>query len=137
MTSHDSQHDASRDLESRSLLQADADDGRQQNEVHQQGQEQESDTASDPPPVPPSHLTLRSIAAGAVVGTFVVAMNINFGLKIGWTQGGNILAVVVGISIFSALKPAIKFTEKEANITQTVASAAGATKPPTPRPWPS
>jgi hypothetical protein len=24
-------------------------------------------------------------------------MNINFGLKVGWTQGGNILAAVVGI----------------------------------------
>jgi hypothetical protein len=32
---------------------------------------------------------------------FVVAMNINFGLKVGWTQGGNILAAVVGIRWFA------------------------------------
>ena len=49
--------------------------------------------------------------AGAIVGAFVVAMNINFSLKVWWTQGGIILAAVVGISIFVALKPAVKVNQ--------------------------
>lgn len=85
--------------ESRSLLHADAEE--QDEEAQQQLRAE-------------SHLTFRSLFAGAVVGVsipftshpklfliqqqaFVVAMNINFGLKVGWTQGGNILAAVVGI----------------------------------------
>jgi uncharacterized oligopeptide transporter (OPT) family protein len=52
-------------------------------------------------------------------------MNVNFCLKTGWSQGGSILAVCVSIGAFSIIRPIAKFTAKEANISQTVASAAG------------
>ena len=59
------------------------------------------------------------------MGVLSVAMNVNFCLKTGWSQGGSILAVVVSIGAFSIIRPVAKFTAKEANIAQTVASAAG------------
>ncbi|KAK3254676.1 hypothetical protein CYMTET_36117 [Cymbomonas tetramitiformis] len=58
-------------------------------------------------------------------GAVVAAMNISFGLKTGWTQGGSVLAVVVVLGFFTAIKPTVPFTAGEANIAQTVASAAG------------
>ncbi len=64
-------------------------------------------------------------ATGALVGILAVAMNVNFCLKTGWSQGSGILAVVISIGAFSIIGPAAKFTAKEANIAQTVASAAG------------
>lgn len=35
--------------------------------------------------------TFRSIAVGALIGILVGAMNVNFGLRTGWTQGGKLL----------------------------------------------
>ena len=132
-------------------------------------------------------LSLRAVLAGFVVGFVVSAMNVSFGLKAGWAQGGrrvatdrslaadenasivatrrrissrrpsfpppsdapsppptppslplrapsssspplvrrSILAAAVSIGLFSALKPKVPFTQAEANICQTVASAAG------------
>jgi uncharacterized oligopeptide transporter (OPT) family protein len=43
------------------------------------------------------------------------------GLKTGWTQGGNIMAAVISMSIFKVIKPSKIFTVQEANICQTVA----------------
>ena len=59
------------------------------------------------------------------VGVVVSAMNVSFGLKAGWAQGGSVISAVVSIALFSALAPARPFTELEANICQTTASAAG------------
>jgi uncharacterized oligopeptide transporter (OPT) family protein len=70
-------------------------------------------------------LLLLNTATGALVGILAVAMNVNFCLKTGWSQGSGILAVVISIGAFSIIGPAAKFTAKEANIAQTVASAAG------------
>jgi uncharacterized oligopeptide transporter (OPT) family protein len=33
-------------------------------------------------------LSPRAVFAGLVVGTIVAAMNVSFGLKAGWAQGG-------------------------------------------------
>jgi uncharacterized oligopeptide transporter (OPT) family protein len=54
-------------------------------------------------------------------------MNINFGLKAGWTQGGSVLAAILSIAFFSSVKRflTLPFSEEEANIAQTVASSAG------------
>ena len=59
------------------------------------------------------------------VGVVVSAMNVSFGLKAGWAQGGSVISAVVSIALFSALAPARPFTELEATICQTTASAAG------------
>eukprot|EP00740_Mantoniella_antarctica_P017771 CAMPEP_0181377428 /NCGR_PEP_ID=MMETSP1106-20121128/17892_1 /TAXON_ID=81844 /ORGANISM="Mantoniella antarctica, Strain SL-175" /LENGTH=599 /DNA_ID=CAMNT_0023496163 /DNA_START=188 /DNA_END=1983 /DNA_ORIENTATION=- len=52
-------------------------------------------------------------------------MNVSFGLKAGWAQGGSVLAAAVSIGLFSLIKPKVPFTQLEANVCQTVASAAG------------
>ena len=95
-----------------------------------------------------SIVTLRAVIVGWLVGALVSAMNIrfdalwsfswhicvrhdltvmcSFGLKTGWTQGGNIMAAVISMSFFKIIKPSRVFTVQEANICQTVASSAGA-----------
>lgn len=70
-------------------------------------------------------LSPRAVIAGMLVGFVVSAMNVSFGLKAGWGQGGSVLAAAVSIGLFSAIKPKIPFTQLEANVCQTVASAAG------------
>ena len=70
-------------------------------------------------------LSVRAVASGLLVGFVVSAMNVSFGLKAGWAQGGSVLSAAVSIGIFSAFKPRIPFTQLEANVCQTVASAAG------------
>lgn len=74
-------------------------------------------------------LTLRAVAVGLAVGACVAAMNISFGLKAGWTQGGSVIAAVCSIALFQLLRMKSTnfavFTAAEANICQTVASAAG------------
>jgi len=121
-------------------------------------------------------LSPRAVVAGCAVGLVVSAMNVSFGLKAGWSQGGrcaapanhecrcddvilpavafvvvvvvvalqhthtahshtrtspphpracSVLAAAVSIGVFSALRPRLPFTQLEANICQTVASAAG------------
>ena len=71
-------------------------------------------------------LSPRAVIAGMLVGFVVSAMNVSFGLKAGWGQGGSVLAAAVSIGLFSAIKPKIPFTQLEANVCQTVASAAAA-----------
>ena len=70
-------------------------------------------------------LSARAVVAGMCVGVVVSAMNVSFGLKAGWAQGGSVISAVVSIGLFSAIAPARPFTELEANICQTTASAAG------------
>ncbi len=70
-------------------------------------------------------LTVRAIVAGCLLGGLVAAMNIYFGLKTGWAIGGSLIAAILGISVFGALKPKRPYTRLEANITQTAASGAG------------
>ena len=63
--------------------------------------------------------------AGVLVGFVVSAMNVSFGLKAGWAQGGSVLSAAISIGFFAALRPEVPFSPLEANICQTVASAAG------------
>lgn len=70
-------------------------------------------------------LSARAVLAGMCVGVVVSAMNVSFGLKAGWAQGGSVISAVVSIALFSALRPKIPFTPLEANVCQTTASAAG------------
>lgn len=71
-----------------------------------------------------AQLTPRAIIFGCLIGGLVSAMNISFGLKIGWTVGGSLMAAILGyaaFTIFSSKKP----TVLETNICQTTGSAAG------------
>lgn len=70
-------------------------------------------------------LTVRAVLAGCLLGALVAAMNISFGLRTGWSIGGSLIAAILGIAFFMALKPKIPFTRLEANITQTAGSGAG------------
>ena len=78
------------------------------------------------PPPGERQLTVRAVLAGCVLGGLVAAMNISFGLRTGWSIGGSLIAAILGIAFFRALRPRIPFTRLEANITQTAGSAAGA-----------
>ena len=69
-------------------------------------------------------LTPRAIIFGCLLGGLVSAMNISFGLKIGWTVGGSLMAAILGyaaFTLFAKTKPSVL----ETNITQTTGSAAG------------
>ncbi len=69
-------------------------------------------------------LTPRAIIFGCLIGGLVSAMNISFGLKIGWTVGGSLMAAILGyaaFTIFSNVAPSVL----ETNIAQTTGSAAG------------
>ena len=79
----------------------------------------------DPPPGE-SQLTVRAVIAGCLLGGLVTAMNLYLGLSIGWTEGGSLMAAILGIGFFTALRPRKKFSILEANITQTAGSGAGA-----------
>ena len=70
-------------------------------------------------------LSARAVLAGVLVGFVVSAMNVSFGLKAGWAQGGSVLSAAISIGFFAALRPEVPFSPLEANICQTVASAAG------------
>ncbi len=71
-----------------------------------------------------AQLTPRAIILGCLIGGLVSAMNISFGLKIGWTVGGSLMAAILGyaaFAIFTSKQP----TVLETNICQTTGSAAG------------
>ena len=53
----------------------------------------------------------------------LVAVNIYMGLKTGFGEGGSIVAAILGLVIFRALKA--RYSILENNITQTAGSAAG------------
>ncbi|MBT8493498.1 MAG: OPT/YSL family transporter, partial [Deltaproteobacteria bacterium] len=46
-------------------------------------------------------LTARAIIFGCLLGGLVSAMNISFGLKIGWTVGGSLMAAILGYAAFT------------------------------------
>tara|TARA_B110000459_G_scaffold13331_1_gene13115 strand:+ start:242 stop:2347 length:2106 start_codon:yes stop_codon:yes gene_type:complete len=75
--------------------------------------------------VPVDPLSPRALIAGMGVGIVVSAMNVSFGLKAGWAQGGSVISAVVSIALFKALRPKVPFTPLEANVCQCTASAAG------------
>jgi len=70
-----------------------------------------------------SELTGKAIAAGAALGTVVASVNVYMGLKIGWTEGGSILAAILGFVLLRFLAGGL--TKVENNIVQTLASASG------------
>lgn len=69
--------------------------------------------------------TLRAITIGILIGALVAAVNVNFGLRTGWTQGGSIFAVVVAVGIMKVINPDIPFTRAETIIAVAAASSAG------------
>ncbi|KAL9647479.1 hypothetical protein ABK040_006840 [Willaertia magna] len=69
--------------------------------------------------------SFRAIFVGCLIGVLVGAMNVNFGLRTGWTQGGSIFASILSIGIFKLIKPSRPFTKYETVITTTAASSAG------------
>lgn len=74
-------------------------------------------------------LTPRAVAVGCLIGAAVSAMNIQFGLKTGWSIGGSLISAILAYSFFIALQtvsPTMqRFTPLETNIAQTAGSAAG------------
>ena len=60
-----------------------------------------------------------------MVGIVIASMNVSFGLKTGWSQAGSVLAACISIGLFALIKPKLPFSKEEANVAQTVASAAG------------
>uniref|UniRef100_A0A7S1PFN5 Oligopeptide transporter n=1 Tax=Percolomonas cosmopolitus TaxID=63605 RepID=A0A7S1PFN5_9EUKA len=69
--------------------------------------------------------TLRALILGILIGALVAAVNVNFGLRVGWTSGGGILAVVVVVAVMRIINPDIPFTKQETVIAVTAASSAG------------
>ena len=70
-------------------------------------------------------LSVRAILSGSMVGIVIASMNVSFGLKTGWSQAGSVLAACISIGLFALIKPKLPFSKEEANVAQTVASAAG------------
>lgn len=67
--------------------------------------------------------TTRAVVAGCLIGILLVAVNIYMGLKTGFGEGGSIIAAILGLVVFRAVKA--KYSILENNITQTAGSAAG------------
>lgn len=67
--------------------------------------------------------TVRAVVAGCLIGVLLVAVNIYMGLKTGFGEGGSIVAAILGLVVFRALKK--NYSILENNITQTAGSAAG------------
>jgi uncharacterized oligopeptide transporter (OPT) family protein len=71
-------------------------------------------------------LTVRAVVAGIVIGAFLVTANLYMGLKIGWWDGGNITASILGFAFFAAARPRDRYGALENNLTQVTASSTGA-----------
>ncbi len=69
-------------------------------------------------------VTPKVLFAGAVLGWVMVACNLYMGMKIGWTVGGSLIAVIVSYSFIKLLRIR-DYTPLENNLTQTMVSAAG------------
>ena len=73
-----------------------------------------------------AELTGRSVLAGCGIGAVLAVANVYMGLKLGWGDQGNISASLAGFGLFAfarRLAPC-RYTIRENNITQTVASSA-------------
>lgn len=80
---------------------------------------------SGEPGRPSTELTTRAVVAGMAIASLVAATNLYFGLRVGFTVGGSLLAAILGHATFAALRPARPYGPLENNITQTAASAGG------------
>ncbi len=69
-------------------------------------------------------VTPRVVVAGAILGWVMVSCNLYMGMKIGWTVGGSLIAVIVSYT-FMKLIGAKDYSPLENNLTQTMVSAAG------------
>ncbi len=69
-------------------------------------------------------VTGKVLFAGAILGWVMVACNLYMGMKIGWTVGGSLIAVIVSYSFIRLLRFE-HYTPLENNLTQTMVSAAG------------
>ncbi|MHC4218463.1 MAG: OPT/YSL family transporter, partial [Planctomycetota bacterium] len=56
------------------------------------------------PPPGERQLSLRALVAGCLIGGVVSCANIYMGLKIGWSEGGSLIAAILGFSLFAALR---------------------------------
>ncbi len=68
-------------------------------------------------------LSIRAVVAGCCLGGIVSCTNIYMGLKIGWSEGGSLIAAILGFALFAAMRQSLSVLE--CNITQTTGSAAG------------
>ena len=73
-----------------------------------------------------AQLTIRALLAGGALGGLLAVMNLYAGLTIGLTVGGSLMITVLALAFFSALRVQRRYSALEANITQTMGSAAGA-----------
>jgi F0F1-type ATP synthase assembly protein I len=48
-------------------------------------------------------LTPRALISGILIGVLIAIMNVNFGLKTGWTQGENVIFLLLQVEAFSQL----------------------------------
>ncbi|KAL0489118.1 hypothetical protein AKO1_009024 [Acrasis kona] len=72
-----------------------------------------------------NELTFRTVFVGCLIGILVAAMNVNFGLRTGWCQGGSVFSSIIAIGIFKIANPTTPFTKWETTLAVTAASAAG------------
>ncbi len=70
-----------------------------------------------------AEFTVKAVAAGVALGAVVASVNVYMGLRIGWTEGGSILAAILGFALLRLLTGGL--TKTENNIVQTLASASG------------
>jgi uncharacterized oligopeptide transporter (OPT) family protein len=73
-------------------------------------------------------LTLRSAAAGMIIGGVMSLTNLYIGMKTGWTLGVGITSVILAFAFFKAMSSvglAKEFTILENNCMQSIATAAG------------
>ncbi|KAL0480784.1 hypothetical protein AKO1_006934 [Acrasis kona] len=72
-----------------------------------------------------NEFTFRAILVGCLIGVLVAAINVNFGLRTGWTQGGSVFASIIAIGVFKVINPVVPFSKYETCLAVTAASSAG------------
>jgi uncharacterized oligopeptide transporter (OPT) family protein len=82
--------------------------------------------AEPPPPSAPPALTLRTAAAGALVGLPLAVGNLYMGLKTGWWDSGSITSAILGFAILSASPRAGRGGPHQTVAAMSVAAALGA-----------
>jgi putative OPT family oligopeptide transporter len=78
------------------------------------------------PPLPTLESTPRALITGSVLGVLLAAGNVYTGLKVGFIDGGSLLAALVGFTLFATVKRLGRtpYSALENNITQTTAASA-------------
>lgn len=76
---------------------------------------------------PPAEITLRAVASGLVIGGFLALANLYMGLKLGFTDSGNVTAALLGFALCRAFGRTAGrlYSPLENQITQTLAVMMG------------